>query len=246
MTTRIQAAHAREVDRAVANERVRDVHTCHDQCTKTQLCRMTRRAEAAEAYIREADGRISELASLLNQSNVDRLREVEALTKGLRVAAIALAHASETDATYRPAYQHVSDLLAGTHIADAGNMVEAMRLRAEAAEADARRYRWLRDEEFHATAARIVQMLPGHMDAVIDAAISGADGEIVPSGCGVEARIHFEDPRYPTLVLDGDEFGTIGYELRRDTGELRRVCICHAHCEHECVCGYDAAIASGG
>lgn len=82
--------------------------------------------------------------------------------------------------------------------------------------------------------------------AAIDAAMSWADGEIVPSGCGVEARIHFEDPRYPTLVLDGDEFGTIGYELRRDTGELRRVCICHAHCEHECVCGYDAAIASGG
>lgn len=75
---RIEAAHAREVERAVANERVRDVHTCHDQCTKTELCRMTRRAEAAEAYIREADRRISVLASLLNQSNVDRLREVEA------------------------------------------------------------------------------------------------------------------------------------------------------------------------
>ena len=52
MTTRIQAAHAREADRAVANERVRDVHTCHDQCTKTELCRMTRRAEAAEADAR--------------------------------------------------------------------------------------------------------------------------------------------------------------------------------------------------
>lgn len=53
MTTRIQAAHAREVERAVANERVRDVHTCHDQCTKTELCRMTRRAEAAEAKLSE-------------------------------------------------------------------------------------------------------------------------------------------------------------------------------------------------
>lgn len=49
---RSQAAHDREVDRAVANERVRDVHTCHDQCTKTELCRMTRRAEAAEADAR--------------------------------------------------------------------------------------------------------------------------------------------------------------------------------------------------
>ena len=52
MTARIQAAHAHEVERAVANERVRDVHTCHDQCTKTELCRMTRRAEAAEADAR--------------------------------------------------------------------------------------------------------------------------------------------------------------------------------------------------
>ena len=47
-----------------------------------------------------------------------------------------------------------------------------MRRRAEAAEADSRRYRWLRDEAFQATAVRIVQMLPGHMDAAIDAAIA--------------------------------------------------------------------------
>ena len=58
--------------------------------------------------------------------SVAHAREVDALTKGLRVAAIALAHASETDATNRPAYQHVSDLLAGTHIADAGNMLETL------------------------------------------------------------------------------------------------------------------------
>ena len=58
MTTRIQAAHAREVERAVANERVRDVHTCHDQCTKTELCRMTRRAEAAEAALNIAHSHI--------------------------------------------------------------------------------------------------------------------------------------------------------------------------------------------
>lgn len=45
---RIQAAHAREVARAVANERARDVHTCHDQCERP-LCALTRRAEAAEA-----------------------------------------------------------------------------------------------------------------------------------------------------------------------------------------------------
>ena len=52
MTARLSVAHAREVDRAVANDRVRDVHTCHDQCTKTELCRMTRRAEAAEGLLR--------------------------------------------------------------------------------------------------------------------------------------------------------------------------------------------------
>ena len=40
---------------------------------------------------------------------------------------------------------------------------------------DADRYRWLRDEAFQATAARIVQMLPGHMDAEIDAAMQGAN-----------------------------------------------------------------------
>ena len=40
---------------------------------------------------------------------------------------------------------------------------------------DAERYRWLREEAFQATAARIVQMLPGHMDAEIDAAMQGAN-----------------------------------------------------------------------
>ncbi len=40
---------------------------------------------------------------------------------------------------------------------------------------DAERYRWLRDEAFQATAARIVQMLPGHMDAEIDSAMNGAN-----------------------------------------------------------------------
>lgn len=134
-----------------------------------------REVEANGAYIREADRRISELASLLNRSNVDRYREVEALTKGLRVAAIALAHASETDATYRPAYQHVSDLLAGTHIADAGNMVEALRLRAEAAEADARRYAFLRNKCNHGDDIGITEIRFSHAappDAAIDAAIS--------------------------------------------------------------------------
>ena len=46
---------------------------------------------------------------------------------------------------------------------------------------DAERYRWLREEAFQATAARIVQMLPGHMDAEIDAAMQGANTEVKPS-----------------------------------------------------------------
>jgi hypothetical protein len=45
-----------------------------------------------------------------------------------------------------------------------------------------------------------------------------------------------EDERYPTFVLEG-EFGIVGYSLNRDTGELRRVCLCHAHDVNECLCG---------
>jgi hypothetical protein len=54
------------------------------------------------------------------------------------------------------------------HIHAAADEIEALRK-------DAERYRWLRDEAFQATAARIVQMLPGHMDAEIDAAMKGAN-----------------------------------------------------------------------
>ena len=52
----------------------------------------------------------------------------------------------------------------------------------------------------------------------------------------VEAHISAEDERYPTLVLDGP-WGTHGYALNRITGDLRRVCLCHAYSENECVCG---------
>lgn len=45
---------------------------------------------------------------------------------------------------------------------------------------DAERYRWLRDEAFLAAATRIVQMLPGHMDAEIDAAMTGANAAVKP------------------------------------------------------------------
>jgi len=53
-------------------------------------------------------------------------------------------------------------------LCEAANEIEALRK-------DAERYRWLRDEAFQATAARIVQMLPGHMDAEIDSAMNGAN-----------------------------------------------------------------------
>lgn len=52
------------------------------------------------------------------------------------------------------------------------------------------------------------------------------------------ARIHYDgDIRYPTLVIESQRFGTIGYSLDRDTGDLERVCICSAWNANECVCG---------
>ena len=46
----------------------------------------------------------------------------------------------------------------------------------------------------------------------------------------------WEDPRYPTLVVQGQGY-SIGYSLDVETGGLERVCICHAHSATECVCG---------
>jgi hypothetical protein len=60
---------------------------------------------------------------------------------------------------------------------------------------------------------------------------------IIDEHLGVEAWLSYEDPRYPTLVLRSDEFGSIGYDLNLSTGELKRVCICAAHSYNECVCG---------
>lgn len=51
----------------------------------------------------------------------------------------------------------------------------------------------------------------------------------------VSAYIHFEDPRYKTLILRGS-FGTVGYSILSD-GSLKRVCICHAYSDNECICG---------
>lgn len=57
----------------------------------------------------------------------------------------------------------------------------------------------------------------------------------------VSAYIAGEDPRYPTLVIQGD-FGSRGYSVNPVTGDLSRVCLCHAYDESECCCGawYDS------
>jgi hypothetical protein len=59
---------------------------------------------------------------------------------------------------------------------------------------------------------------------------------------GVSTSLHYEDPRYPTLILESAEFGVVGYNLNLQTGELHRICICSARCSGECVCGaWDSA-----
>jgi hypothetical protein len=52
----------------------------------------------------------------------------------------------------------------------------------------------------------------------------------------VDAYITSEDVRYPTLVIKGTDWIN-GYAVNKDTGELRRICICAAHSSTECMCG---------
>lgn len=52
----------------------------------------------------------------------------------------------------------------------------------------------------------------------------------------VQAEIIGEDERYPMLVVYGETW-TRGYDINLSTGELRRICVCHAHYSSECVCG---------
>ena len=53
---------------------------------------------------------------------------------------------------------------------------------------------------------------------------------------GITYYLTAGDQHYPTLVLQGD-FGSVGYSLNKETGELRRVCICAAYGPSECCCG---------
>ena len=51
-----------------------------------------------------------------------------------------------------------------------------------------------------------------------------------------EPYIHYEDARYPTLVIPYDN-RTEGYSINLSDLTLRRVCICAARSGFECVCG---------
>ena len=53
---------------------------------------------------------------------------------------------------------------------------------------------------------------------------------------GITYYLSAGDERYPILVLQGD-FGSVGYSLDKDTGVLRRICLCAAHSSSECMCG---------
>jgi len=51
------------------------------------------------------------------------------------------------------------------------------------------------------------------------------------------AHIHAEDPRYPTLVIQGPHI-LYGLKIDPKTGDIdpRRLCICHARSDSECIC----------
>jgi hypothetical protein len=53
---------------------------------------------------------------------------------------------------------------------------------------------------------------------------------------GVTYYLTADDERYPTLVLKGD-FGIVGYDLNKETGEIKRICVCAAYSSNECCCG---------
>lgn len=59
---------------------------------------------------------------------------------------------------------------------------------------------------------------------------------------GLNCYIHYSEYDYnflrPTLIIQG-EFGSVGYDVDPDSGELERCCICAAHCDYECICGVE-------
>ncbi len=57
----------------------------------------------------------------------------------------------------------------------------------------------------------------------------------------ITSYIHYHEYDYgknhPTLVLQSDTFGSVGYDID-EHGNLTRCCICAAGCDEDCVCGY--------
>lgn len=54
---------------------------------------------------------------------------------------------------------------------------------------------------------------------------------------GLKIYLHYEDERYPTLVIQSEDFGSVGYSLDLSSGQVERVCLCNARSDTECVCG---------
>lgn len=51
--------------------------------------------------------------------------------------------------------------------------------------------------------------------------------------------ITYEDPRYPTLIVEDEDGTTHGYCVSLRDGSVRSICICGASYEDEtCICGY--------
>jgi len=54
---------------------------------------------------------------------------------------------------------------------------------------------------------------------------------------GLTIYLSYEDKRYPTLVIQSETFGSVGYSLDLNNGKLERICLCFAHCASSCTCG---------
>lgn len=78
MTTETVVDVLRDFDAMAAESGGLEAATIHAMTVRLSVAN-AREVEANDACIRKAGRRISKLASLLNQANVDRLREVEAL-----------------------------------------------------------------------------------------------------------------------------------------------------------------------
>ena len=53
---------------------------------------------------------------------------------------------------------------------------------------------------------------------------------------GVKMYLHYDDERYPLLIMRSKTFDTVGYSLDLSNGVLKRVCICNSRDDSECVC----------